>query len=58
VSDNFLVGLFLFMAGIFFGIIIATHLKVSDMRMQERLFENCLVWKKDFDLCRKEFMPS
>lgn len=45
-----------FCIGFFFGFLTMSQFKGSDMRRQERLFENCLEWKKDFDWCRKEFM--
>jgi len=45
-----------FCIGFFFGFLVMSQIKGSDMRQQERLFENCLLYKNDFDGCRKEFM--
>jgi hypothetical protein len=42
--------------GFVLGFLSMGVLKTSSMRQQERLFEHCLEWKKDFDWCRKEFM--
>jgi hypothetical protein len=53
---NFLGMVFIFSMGFFLGIIVGLHGNVREARKQERLFENCLEWKKDFDWCRKEFM--
>lgn len=47
-----------FAYGLLIGFFIGVNMQGSNSQKQERLFEHCLQWKKDFDSCKKEFMPS